>query len=481
MGDSYSRRQWVTLVVFSIAQFCNAVCVSLQAPFYPAEAEKKGATATEYGLVFGVFELIVFIISPIYGKYLDRIGPRLMNNAGITTVAVMCICFGFLDRIDDPKLFIAMSFIIRIVEALGNAAFITSAFTLIAAEFQTNVGAAFAAMETFFGLGLIVGPTVGGALYELGGYTLPFVVMGALLFVAAILVCILLPKRDERPVDHDTEKGTKGSMLTMLKIPSIAIFAFTIMAASISIGFLQATLEPHLRPLELTPVIMGVMFVLNGGAYAVLAPFWGWLCDHIFSPRLVTLVGSAIVSLSFILIGPVPFIPLQMTLPLVIAALVLHGVGFGAELVATFTGIQQDAISNGFTEGLSTYGLVSGLWTSVFALGCFIGPSLGGLILDSIGFQWGTVFVVVLHILVLLFTGSYMIHVYRADNFTIVYSHIHGSLAIYGDEKQSLLLSTKKKDRDSFSSVTSRDSTYGSAGNSDEYHRKGSKGPLCTY
>ena len=31
------------------------------------QAEKKGASATEYGLVFGIFELVVFIISPIYG------------------------------------------------------------------------------------------------------------------------------------------------------------------------------------------------------------------------------------------------------------------------------------------------------------------------------------------------------------------------------------------------------------------------------
>lgn len=32
------------------------------------QAEKKGATAAEYGLVFGVFELVVFLVSPIYGQ-----------------------------------------------------------------------------------------------------------------------------------------------------------------------------------------------------------------------------------------------------------------------------------------------------------------------------------------------------------------------------------------------------------------------------
>ena len=49
------------------------MCVSLQAPFYPAEAEKKGATATQYGLVFGIFELTVFVVSPVIGKFLPKV------------------------------------------------------------------------------------------------------------------------------------------------------------------------------------------------------------------------------------------------------------------------------------------------------------------------------------------------------------------------------------------------------------------------
>jgi Gpi18-like mannosyltransferase len=37
----------------------------------PLQAERKGATATEYGLVFGIFELVVFFISPIYGQHVS--------------------------------------------------------------------------------------------------------------------------------------------------------------------------------------------------------------------------------------------------------------------------------------------------------------------------------------------------------------------------------------------------------------------------
>ena len=37
---------------------------------------------------------------------------------------------------------------------------------MIAKEFPENVATMFAILETFFGLGMIMGPTVGGALYE---------------------------------------------------------------------------------------------------------------------------------------------------------------------------------------------------------------------------------------------------------------------------------------------------------------------------
>jgi hypothetical protein len=32
-----SKRQWATALVIAFADFCSAVCISLQAPFYPAE------------------------------------------------------------------------------------------------------------------------------------------------------------------------------------------------------------------------------------------------------------------------------------------------------------------------------------------------------------------------------------------------------------------------------------------------------------
>ena len=65
-----------------------------QAPFYPLEAEKKGCMPSEYGLVFGIFELTVFLVSPIIGANLNRMGMKMTLNVGIGTVGVSSILFG---------------------------------------------------------------------------------------------------------------------------------------------------------------------------------------------------------------------------------------------------------------------------------------------------------------------------------------------------------------------------------------------------
>ncbi|VVC34299.1 Major facilitator superfamily,Major facilitator superfamily domain [Cinara cedri] len=391
--SNFSKRQWLTLIVFSIADFCNAICVSLQAPFYPKEAIKKGATITECGLVFGVFELVVFLISPIYGKHLNKIGPKNLFNGGIFTTGLCAILFGFLDKVDSHYPFIILSFVIRIVEAMGNAAFLTASFAIIAMEFPDNVATTFASLETFFGLGLIVGPTIGGALYSVGGFITPFMVLGSTLFLSAIMTAFALPDHPNRRNDVTSD----ASILQVLKIPGVLLAAASIIVTSMSIGFLSATLQPHLcKYFELSPMVLGLMFVINGGTYALTAPWWGWLCDKVLPAKVVTLLGCIILMIGFSLIGPVPFLNRPTEMHITILGLVLHGMGIGAQLVASFTDALRTAVQHGFPNNLETYGLISGLWTSTFALGAFIGPSIAGMLYDIVGFGWATVFVIVL-------------------------------------------------------------------------------------
>jgi len=68
--------------------------------------------------------------------------------------------------------------------------------------------------------------------------------------------------------------------------------------------------------------------------------------------------------------------------------------------------------SFGFPNNFETYGLISGLWTSTFALGAFIGPSIAGILLDNIGFRNGSMFIVLLHMLVVCFLIHFIYNIY---------------------------------------------------------------------
>ena len=70
----------------------------------------------------------------------------------------------------------------------------------------------------FFGLGYMLGPALGAFLYEVGGFTLPFVIVGSIGIVVATSLLFVIPnvKIDERKVADKTL-----TLMDIAKSPSI--------------------------------------------------------------------------------------------------------------------------------------------------------------------------------------------------------------------------------------------------------------------
>jgi len=194
----------------------------------------------------------------------------------------------------------------------------------------------------------------------------------------------------------------KPSMIQALKVPSITMAMYSVACSACSLGFIQATLEPHLRDFHLSPLIVGSLFVVSGGTYGFSAPLWGMICDH-KPPKAVTSIGAVLIIIGFAVLGPLPFLGFNKSIGSIIGGLVLHGLGLGSEVVSGFADAHKSALTAGFPDTIDTYGLVSGLWTSTFALGAFIGPTVAGILFDNIGFPWGTMFIIGIHLAVLAF------------------------------------------------------------------------------
>lgn len=90
----YTRRQLIILTCVMYGNFWVAACVSLQAPFFPMEAESKGASSTVYGLIFGVYELLIITMSPVFGKLITKIPPNYLVQAGLLLCGLSTIIFG---------------------------------------------------------------------------------------------------------------------------------------------------------------------------------------------------------------------------------------------------------------------------------------------------------------------------------------------------------------------------------------------------
>lgn len=70
------------------------------------------------------------------------------------------------------------------------------------------------------------------------------------------------------------------------------------------------------------------------------------------------------------LLGPAPVLHMKSQLWLLVLILVINGVSAGMSLIPTFPEILSCAYENGFEEGLSTLGLVSGLFGAMWSVGC---------------------------------------------------------------------------------------------------------------
>ena len=74
-----------------------------------------GARPSQYGFVFGIYNLAAFIAALFFGRYGSQIGPKLLYNTGAFSKALAGLSFGFLDYIDDTATFLGMSYVLRLL------------------------------------------------------------------------------------------------------------------------------------------------------------------------------------------------------------------------------------------------------------------------------------------------------------------------------------------------------------------------------
>jgi len=160
--------------------------IGLVDPILPAIAQKLNASHSEVTLLFTSYNAVMAVAMLITGAISSRLG---IKGTLMTGVVIIAIFSGLGGLSNDIWTLVGL----RGGWGLGNALFVATALTAIVSLSSGGTAKAIILYEAAIGLGISVGPLLGGWL---GGMSWrgPFLGVAALMIVAFISLAILMPK-----------------------------------------------------------------------------------------------------------------------------------------------------------------------------------------------------------------------------------------------------------------------------------------------
>ncbi len=221
--------------------------IGLVDPILPAIAESLQASPVETELLFTSYLVVTSLAMLVTSWISSRIGAKatLLVGLGLIVVfALLCAVSGSVDAVIG----------FRAGWGLGNALFISTALATIVGAASGGSSAAIILYEAALGLGIAVGPLLGGILGE-ASWRGPFFGVVVLMAIAFVAVAVLLrgPTPARTPIPFRAPFRALGR-------PALAILAAT--ALFYNIGFFTL--------LAFSP------FPLGFGAMGIGLTFFGW-------------------------------------------------------------------------------------------------------------------------------------------------------------------------------------------------------------
>ncbi len=201
-------------------------------PIMPFYVESLGASGSALGMLMAVYGLMQFIFAPLWGQVSDRVGRRKIIMLGVLGNALAQILFGLSQSL-------WMLFAARLLAGILSSATLPTAMAYISDSTEEyERGAGMGAVGAAMGIGMVLGPGLGGwlAVYSL---SLPYFLAGLLSLVALVIIYLVLP--ESLPVEHRESlplslhgprldvlwKALQGSFGLLLLLAFLFTFALT--------------------------------------------------------------------------------------------------------------------------------------------------------------------------------------------------------------------------------------------------------------
>ncbi|KAF2782074.1 MULTISPECIES: MFS transporter [unclassified Streptomyces] len=257
--------------VWAVAFACviSFMGIGLVDPILPALAESLDATPSQVSLLFSSYLIVTAVAMLFVGWVSSRIGAKRTLVTGLAVIVVFAALAGATGSINGIVGF-------RAGWGLGNALFIATSLAVIVASASGGFSGAIILYETALGLGIAVGPLLGG---ELGGISWrgPFFGVAALMAVALIATLAFVP-------DLPRPKRVTSPLAPLKALRHRGLLTMGIMALLYNWGFFTMLgYAPY--PMELDAHELGLVFTGWGLLVAAFSVF--------FAPRLQARYGTA--------------------------------------------------------------------------------------------------------------------------------------------------------------------------------------------
>lgn len=202
--------------VFAVAFACvvSFMGIGLVDPILPAISHDLNATPSQVTLLFTSYLVITAVAMLITGWVSSRIGAKRTLLAGLALIVVFAALAGASDSIGGIVGF-------RAGWGVGNALFIATSLAVIVASATGGFVGAIILYETSLGVGIAVGPLLGGLLGDIS-WRGPFFGVAVLMAIAAIATLVLV-----EPLPTPQRKTGLLEPLKALRHRGLAILSLT--------------------------------------------------------------------------------------------------------------------------------------------------------------------------------------------------------------------------------------------------------------
>lgn len=199
-------RRWLVLAVMSVGTLIVFVDSTVINTALPNIATKLSATTSQLQWVVDSYVLVLAGLLLLGGTIGDRFGRRRWMSRGLFLFAAGSVLGGLSTSIET---IIAA----RAIQGLGAALVLPATLSIVTNTFQREERAkAIAIWTAVGGLGVGIGPAVGGYLVEHWDYAAAFWIHIPILALAAFGMLFVAESRDSRPVGLDVPGALSGTV-----------------------------------------------------------------------------------------------------------------------------------------------------------------------------------------------------------------------------------------------------------------------------